>query len=101
MRTRAKSNADEMVTRQINNEDSLGFWANGASGVNEVDDESEAFKGNVREETAVPRLGIGSIRVSARNRILDTPEVCGVGGSGGAKRYTPSSALHSPGSRCI
>lgn len=65
MRTRAESNADEMITRKIDNKDPLGFGVDRAEvgGVNKVNDESEAFKGYALKECAVPGLVTGSTRV--------------------------------------
>ena len=64
MRTRAKSNADEMITGKIDDANPLDFRANRADvgRVNEVDDKSEAFKGCVFEEVAIPQLGPSQLK---------------------------------------
>ena len=56
MRTRAKPNADIMITRKVDNEDSLSFRTNGAdaSVMDEVYDEAKAFEGDIFKESAVP-----------------------------------------------
>ena len=45
-----------MVAREVKDDNSLGLSANRAyvSNMNEVDDESEAFKGCVLKETTIP-----------------------------------------------
>ena len=55
-----------MVAGHINNEDSLDFRADRAfvGGVSEVDDMTEAFEGSFLKESAIPRLGMRSVRVS-------------------------------------
>ena len=60
MRTRAKPNADKMVSRHVDDEDPLGFWADRADAgrVNKVDSKPEAFKGGALKEITVPRLGM-------------------------------------------
>lgn len=81
-----------MITREVNYKDLLSFWNNGADvgEVREIYDKSEAFKGHVFEETAVPQLNLHQLK-SARYVIPDVPEFCGVEGFGGTKQYTPSS----------
>ena len=91
-----------MVAREVDDDNPLDFWANGADvgGVNEVDYEPKAFKGCSLEEAAVPRLE--SSQISQRGaRKHDVPELCGVGGSGGMKRYTLNRARVRRSSPCI
>lgn len=56
VRTHAEPNTDKMVAREVKDDNSLGLSANRAyvSNMNEVDDESEAFKGCVLKETTIP-----------------------------------------------
>ena len=81
-----------MITREVNYEDPLGL-TNGADvgGVNEIDDESQAFKGCVFEETAVPQLKSRQLKPAW----YVTPDVlvsCGGENSGGTKQYMQGSA---------
>ena len=80
-----------MVTREVDYEDPLGFWTNGADvgGVSKIDDESQTFEGHVFEEITIPQLKSRQLK-SMWYVIPDVPEFCGVGGSGGMKQYTPS-----------
>ena len=93
VRTFAKSNADGMVAREIDDEDPLGFWSNGADVgvVREVKDESEAFKGYVFKETAIPQLGSSQFKSKWYGK-PDTPELCGGESFGGTKQCTLCSA---------
>ena len=81
-----------MITREVNYKDPLGL-TNGADvgGVNEIDDESQAFKGHVFEETTVPQLKSRQLK-PAWYVTPDVPEFCGGEDSGGTKQYIQSSA---------
>ena len=84
-----------MVAGEIDDKEPLDFRADGADvgGVAKVDGESEAFESNVLKEVTVPPLGGGQLELkSARDKILDIPEVCAVGDLYGMKRCTLSSA---------
>ena len=78
-----------MIAREIDDENPLGFWPNGADVgvVREVKDQSEAFKGCVFEETAIPQLESSQLKSKWCGR-PDTPELCGAESVGGMKRCT-------------
>lgn len=62
----AKPNADEMVTRKINDKDAFGVCIHraGAARMREVDDQPEAFEGYGLEESTIPPLRLTSARVT-------------------------------------
>jgi hypothetical protein len=98
----AKPNADEMVTRKINDKDAFGLCIHraGAARMREVDDQPEAFEGYGLEESTIPPLRLTSARVTM-SRVPHIPVFCGAGGPGGIKPCTLSSATSPPNSRNI
>ena len=93
MRTRAKPNTDNMVARKIEDNNSLGFWTDrtDVGGVNEVEDEPEAFEGYFFKETTIPRLGSSQLKAVWYGKPY-LPQLCEAEGSGEMKQYTLSRA---------